>query len=135
MPEQPLSLDAFCEARHLLVSFSGRAFGFIDEALAALNRRRTVVLTVNQFFTAGMVVVNSDLLTVLPGHFIASTGMASALALRPLPFPLPRVNVDALWHRRLVNRPGHSWLRESVHRAALIAQTPGDQRRSKTLER
>lgn len=134
LAEKSLTLDAFCEARHLLVSFSGRDFGFIDEALAAMNRRRTVILTVNQFFTAGMVVVNSDLLTVLPGHFIASTGMASALVLRPLPFPLPRVNVDALWHRRLVNRPGHSWLRDSIHRAALIAQTPSEQRRSTTLE-
>ena len=35
---QPLTLDAFCGAHHLLVSFSGRPYGFIDEALAALGR-------------------------------------------------------------------------------------------------
>ncbi len=49
----PLTLNRFCAARHLLVSFSGRPYGFIDEALAALNRQRRIVLTVNQFFTAG----------------------------------------------------------------------------------
>ncbi|MDZ4123863.1 MAG: LysR family transcriptional regulator, partial [Hydrogenophaga sp.] len=48
----PLTLDRYCAARHLLVSFSGRPHGFIDEALAALNRQRRIVLTVNQFFTA-----------------------------------------------------------------------------------
>jgi DNA-binding transcriptional LysR family regulator len=68
-----MTLDRFCAARHMLVSFSGRAFGFIDEALTSLGRSRRVVLTVNQFFTAGKVVTHSDLLTVLPRHFVKVT--------------------------------------------------------------
>lgn len=119
-----LSVDAYCEASHLLVSFSGRPFGFVDEALAALGRRRRVVLTVNQFFTAGIVVANSDLLTVLPGHFVASTGMASAVTVRAVPFALPRVNVAALWRRAREDRPGHAWLRETIVRAAAMSQAP-----------
>jgi DNA-binding transcriptional LysR family regulator len=119
-----LTLDAYCEAHHLLVSFSGRPFGFIDEALAPLQRRRRVVLTVNQFFTAGMVVANSDLLTVLPAHFLASTGMGYAFETRPVPFQLPRVNVDSLWHNRRAHRPGHDWLRNAVKRAAAHGSTP-----------
>src|SRR5690606_19111706 len=43
---RPLSLDTYCAARHLLVSFSGRPFGFVDEALAARSRQRRVVITV-----------------------------------------------------------------------------------------
>jgi DNA-binding transcriptional LysR family regulator len=66
----PFTLNRFCAARHMLVSFSGRPYGFIDEALASLGRERHVVLTVNQFFTAGRVVANSNLLTVLPRHFV-----------------------------------------------------------------
>ncbi|MCM2253870.1 MAG: LysR family transcriptional regulator, partial [Ramlibacter sp.] len=31
----PLTLKRYCAAHHLLVSFSGRAFGLVDEALAA----------------------------------------------------------------------------------------------------
>ncbi|MEO0003099.1 MAG: hypothetical protein RLZZ22_791, partial [Pseudomonadota bacterium] len=31
---RPITLADFCAARHLLVSFSGRPFGFVDEALA-----------------------------------------------------------------------------------------------------
>ena len=114
----PLTLNRFCAARHMLVSFSGRPFGFIDESLAALGRQRQVVLTVNQFFTAGRVVANSNLLTVLPRHFVRVTGIADQLVLRPLPFDVSPVHVDALWHRRSQQRSAHAWLRQAVVRAA-----------------
>ena len=114
----PLSLDTYCAARHLLVSFSGRPFGFVDEALAAVSRQRRVVLTVNQFFTAGLVVANSDLLTVLPRHFIGGTGVADRLVWHPLPLDVPAVHVDALWHRQHQASSAHRWLREAVRRTA-----------------
>jgi len=111
----PLTLDLFCAAHHLLVSFSGRPFGFIDEALAGLGRRRRIVLTVNQFFTAGQVVAGSDLLTVLPRHFVdISMAHAGSLTLRELPFAVPPVHVDLLWHRRQSHAPAHAWLRGAV---------------------
>jgi DNA-binding transcriptional LysR family regulator len=113
-----LTLKRFCEARHMLVSFSGRPYGFIDESLASLGRQRRVVLTVNQFFTAGRVVASSDLLTVLPRHFISVTGRAHELVQRELPFEVPPVHVDALWHRRQGQRSDHAWLRLAVAAAA-----------------
>lgn len=114
----PLTLDAYCAARHLLVSFSGRPFGFVDEALAGLSRQRRVVLTVNQFFTAGRVVANTDLLTVLPRHFVGATGMEHELALRELPLPVPPVHVDSLWHRQAEHHSAHRWLRQAVEMAS-----------------
>ncbi|TFZ01857.1 LysR family transcriptional regulator [Ramlibacter humi] len=118
LANQPLTLDAFCAAHHLLVSFSGRPYGFIDESLAAQGRQRRIVLTVNQFFTAGRVVATSDLLTVLPRHFISATGMADELVFRDLPFEVQRVHVDSLWHHRQGHRSEHAWLRLAVAAAA-----------------
>jgi len=115
---QELTLDTYCAANHLLVSFSGRPIGFVDEALSDLKRSRRVMLTVNQFITAGQVVARSDLLTVVPRHFIAATGFERALAVRRLPFELPPVHVDILWQRRQALRPGHRWLRERIQEAA-----------------
>jgi DNA-binding transcriptional LysR family regulator len=111
------TLNRFCAARHLLVSFSGRPFGFIDEALATLGRERRVVLTVNQFFTAGRVVADSNLLTVLPRHFVGVTGISDALVLRELPFSVPAVHVETLWHNRHGPSSAHRWLREAVARS------------------
>ena len=118
MASGPFTLNRFCSARHLLVSFSGRAFGFVDEALVSLGRKRRVVLTVNQFFTAGRVVANSNLLTVLPRHFVRVTGIADELVLREIPFEVPVVHVDSLWHSRLQQQGAHQWLRRTVARAA-----------------
>lgn len=117
----PFSLNRFCAARHLLVSFSGRPYGFIDEALASLERQRRIVLTVNQFFTAGRVVANSNLLTVLPRHFISVTGIADELVWRELPFDVPVVHVDALWHQRQAQNSAHQWLRQTLARSAAQA--------------
>jgi len=120
LAEGPLTLDRYCAARHLLVSFSGRAVGFMDDALATLGRTRHIVLTVNQFFTAGKVVAHSDLLTVLPRHFVRVTGAEDLLVLRELPFTAPLVQVDALWHLRKDGASAHAWLR--AHIALLAAQ-------------
>lgn len=111
LANQELTLDAYCAANHLLVSFSGRAHGLVSDALAQLGRQRRILLTVNQFFTAGQIVGSSDLLTVLPRHLIGSTGMSSSLIIRELPFSLPSVHVDMLWHERDARSPAHRWLR------------------------
>jgi len=125
LAQQPMTLDTYCAARHLLVSFSGRPYGFVDEALASIGRQRRIVLTVNQFFTAGQVVVNSDLLTVLPRHFVPTTGMSDQLVLRELPLDVPPVHVEALWHRRMQHDSAHQWLRGQLLQVAKAAFASG----------
>ena len=124
LAERALTLDAFCEAHHLLVSFSGRPHGYVDQALAGLGRQRRIVLTVNQFFTAGRVVQQSDLLTVLPESFVAATGYGPTLVLRELPMALNPVHVEMLWHLRNDADPAHLWLREQMCAAAHAGDTP-----------
>ena len=123
LAEVPLTLDLYCAARHLLVSFSGRPFGFIDEALALHGRERRIVLTVNQFFTAGKVVASSNLLTVLPRHFLNVTGIADQLVFKELPFSVPPLHVDALWHHRVHRLSAHAWLRTTITDMAHLAFT------------
>jgi DNA-binding transcriptional LysR family regulator len=115
-----LTLDAYCQANHLLVSFSGRARGLVDDALLSLNRERRILLTVNQFFTAGKVVANSDLIMVLPHHLIEATGMTEALVAKELPFAMPDVHIDMLWHERDSRSPGHHWLREQLRSSGAL---------------
>lgn len=113
-----LTLDAYCAAEHLRVSFAGRPRGFVDEALARLGRKRRVMITVNQFFNAGSVVRTSDLLTVLPRSFVPATGFEAELAVRDLPFELPGIDVSMLWHRRHEQDTAQRWLRDTLARTA-----------------
>lgn len=118
LAERELTLDAFCSANHLLVTFSGRAHGFVDEALTSLGRSRRIMLTVNQFFTAGRVVSQSDLLTVLPASFVGATGYKHQIVERPLPLRLERIHVEVLWHLRHEQNSAHQWLRARIMEAA-----------------
>jgi DNA-binding transcriptional LysR family regulator len=113
-----LTLDAFCAADHLLVNFAGRPYGLADQALAALNRKRRIVLTVNQYFTAGRVVANSNLLTVLPAYFVEATGYHEHVVTRPLPFDLAGLHVAMVWHQRNDRSSAHQWLRARLLEAA-----------------
>lgn len=107
---EELTLDAFCAASHVLVSFSGRAHGFVDQALAGLQRTRHIALTVNQFFTAAHVVAHCNHLTVLPARFLPLTGLQDRLVERELPVAPGTVYLDALWHVRHDRSAAHQWL-------------------------
>jgi DNA-binding transcriptional LysR family regulator len=111
LAESELTVDSYCTAHHALVSFSGRAHGPADEALAALGRQRRIALTVNQFYTVGRVVAGTDLISVVPRHLVASTGVIESLVAKELPFALPVVHVDMLWHERNTRNPSHKCIR------------------------
>jgi len=92
-----------------------------------------VMITVNQFHSAGCVVRQSDLLTVLPRSFVPATGFASELTCRSLPFEMPGIDVTLLWHRRHEHDDAQRWLRGTLRSAALaLAPTvaPADVGRS-----
>lgn len=118
---EPLTLDAFCAASHVLVSFSGRPHGFVDHALASLKRSRHIALTVNQFFTAAHVVAACDHLTVLPAHFLPLTGLQDRLVERELPVAPGTVYLDALWHVRHDRSAAHQWLLARFDEIAKLA--------------
>lgn len=118
LSRQPLTLERYCAARHALVSFSGRAWGFIDEALASLGKKRHIALTVNQYGTAARVVAQTDLVTVMPRHFVPITHMAEQLHIVKLPLDVMAVHIDALWHKRGPNRPAYDWMVQALGRAA-----------------
>jgi DNA-binding transcriptional LysR family regulator len=122
-----LTLDSYCDAEHVRVNFAGRPRGFVDEALAELGRERRVIITVTQFFTAGVVVRGSDLVAVLPRSFVPATGYQEQLAVCELPFDLPGIDVGMLWHGRHDANPAQRWLRQAVVDAAarVAAAAPG----------
>lgn len=113
-----LTLDRYCAAHHALVSVSGRAYAEVDEALARLGRRRRVLLTVNQYHTAGQVIRQSDLVTVLPESYVTAAAPADEVVTRPLPVEIPPLTVEMVWLARREAEPAHRWLRRTVLAAA-----------------
>jgi len=114
LAEGELTLERYCAAHHVLVSVSGQAHAAVDEALALQGRRRRVLLTVNQYRTAGLVVTQSDLVTVLPASFVAAAVGLDRVVTRPLPLDVSPLTVEMVWLARRDAEPAHRWLRELV---------------------
>ena len=118
LAEGELTLERYCAAHHVLVSVSGRAHAEVDEALALRGWRRRVLLTVNQYHTAGRVVTQSDLVTVLPASFVGAAAGPDQVVTRALPVDIAPLTVEMVWLARRDAEPAHRWLRERVARAA-----------------
>lgn len=112
-----ISLENFCAAKHLVVSLSGRPYGFIDEALSGLGLSRHVSMTVNQYYTAARIAAQTDLLTALPRKFAATAEVAKDLEIRELPLPVAPVSVHVLWLRGNRQPAAIAWLLEALQRS------------------
>jgi DNA-binding transcriptional LysR family regulator len=112
-----VSLDEFCAYPHLLVSpFRGDALGPTDLALASIGRRRTIGLVVPSFSVVGALLLQTDLIAVLPDRLIGV--MRHELSTFETPVPVDGFTLVAVWPPRLHRSALHSWLRDEIGQAA-----------------
>ena len=115
----PLDLDAFCALDHLIVSTDGGGFaGLVDQTLAGMGRTRRVVLSIQSYGLAPLIVARNDCVCTLPARLLRP--YADELALFAPPLPLPRPQLTALWHARNQTDEGHVWLREQLYNVAVL---------------
>ncbi|WP_189091820.1 LysR family transcriptional regulator [Deinococcus ruber] len=114
-----VSAARYAACRHVVASRRGQFAGQIDEALAALELRRTVPLVVPTYPEALRVVRTSDLVTAVPESCLGNA-LTDTQATRwnlerfALPVVIPDFEICAMWHPYLENDPAHRWLRETV---------------------
>jgi len=108
-----VSLDAFCQAPHLLVApYHGDASGPTDKALQAINRERNISLVVPGFTVAGALLEQTDLIAVLPARLVKT--MRRELVTFKTPVSVEGFTLDIFWPRRLDASPTHQWLRQAI---------------------
>ncbi len=113
----PLSLKEFCQLDHLLVSNEGGGFsGLVDDALARQGCSRNVVVSVQSYALAPIIVAGSDIVCTLPRRVLEP--LANLLHTVAPPLELRNVELAAYWHERSQHDPGHAWLRQQVFAVA-----------------
>lgn len=117
MPD-PLDLDAYCAADHVLVAPGGDLRGVVDAHLDTVGRSRRVVLGLPGFLPALAAAAASGALVTLPRQvaraFCPTFGLVTAEPpLRIRPFP-----VSMFWHRRNDADPRTRWLRTQLRESA-----------------
>lgn len=114
-----LAIEEFAAADHLLVSLSGDSTGPTDQALQQLGLRRRVAMTVNHFASAAPIIMDSNLISVLPAGAIYEHISSGKLSIARPPIDIPPVQVSMLWHKRQDNDAGLKWLRYHLKRISV----------------
>ncbi|MFG1206711.1 LysR family transcriptional regulator [Xanthobacter flavus] len=113
-----LSIEAYAELEHVIVSPSGGQFRTpVDEGLAALGHRRNVVMSAASFLFIPEIVAASDLVALVPRRLLRDP--PARLVMIELPWLAEGFEVDLIWHERTHGHAGQRWLR------ALIAEVAG----------
>ncbi|WP_317930478.1 LysR family transcriptional regulator [Halioxenophilus sp. WMMB6] len=115
-----ISLEDFIAARHILVSHSDEALGHVDLALQHLGLSRRIAVTVNHFSVVPKILLNSDLLAVLPERALMGLESVEQLWLAEPPVALAPVPIMLTWHRRQDDNHEHRWFRQLM--AEVIAR-------------
>lgn len=114
LANQPLTLEHYVQAKHLLVTLTGEPTGFIDSMLLEHGLQRQVMLTVNQFAVVPRLIIGSSLLAVLPTRIVETSDLRNHLHLAPLPLKVPPSILKMMWHERNHLDSPHVWLRAQL---------------------
>jgi len=118
----PISLDDYVRLPHVLTSLrqgEGER-GVVDDALAKLGLRRTVVLTTPRFLSVPFLVARAPVVVTMHARIAQLFAAEHGLSLSPPPVKLEETPVSLLWHASYDHDPAHAWLRQNVVR--LVAE-------------
>lgn len=115
------TLDQFCRMRHLVVSATGDARGFIDAALEKHGLARRVALTVPDFASGLATVAEADLIAAMPRRFVAMHAARFGLVSREVPLRLRKYTIRAVATRAAMMDLGLAWLFGALQEAADVS--------------
>lgn len=109
-----LSLRAYSELAHVVVTPSARPGRMVNAALADPGSGRTVAVRTTSVFAVAMMVLRSDLVATLPRS-------VATVFCELMPLQLHRPPIDSLsfplhmvWHPRTHEQAAHRWLRSVI---------------------
>ncbi|MGO1079515.1 LysR family transcriptional regulator [Inquilinus sp. CA228] len=111
--------ERYAACSHVVASREGEFLEPVDDALAELGLKRTVLLVVPGHPDAMRIAGRSDLVAVVPrsclGNALAADHAANlGLESFELPVRTPEFAISAIWHPRLDADPAHRWLRDTI---------------------
>ncbi len=109
-----VTLEAFTEARHILVAPGGELVGAVDRALGRQKRSRRVVAGTSSFMVAAWICARSSYVLTAPARLLAKLAGPLELWTFAPPVPLPGIRVVQVWHARSNADRAHAWFRGLV---------------------
>jgi DNA-binding transcriptional LysR family regulator len=116
----PASRIDYVRLPHVLTSLRQGERGVVDDALAKLGLRRTVVLTTPRFLAVPPLVTRAPVVVTMHARLARLFAAERGLSLSPPPMELQDITVSLLWHASYDRDPAHAWLRQIMGR--LVAE-------------
>jgi DNA-binding transcriptional LysR family regulator len=109
-----LTLEAFLEAHHVVVTLEGSSQELFEDALARRGFERRCVLRIPHVMSVPFVVARTDLIATVPRAVAAFfSGLVNLQVLDP-PIHVPEFAVKQYWHRRFHHDARVAWLRTMI---------------------
>ncbi|OBP16591.1 LysR family transcriptional regulator [Rheinheimera sp. SA_1] len=115
LSDQILTLENYCQARHIVTTLTGDLHGIVDQALALTGHSRLVCAGLSGFLSPAYLLEKNDLLlTCLKSLAELSRCSHPELIIKDCPVPLPTVQISQIWHSRTQDDPLRRWLRHQI---------------------
>ena len=112
--QKSLPLEKYLAADHLLLSMSSSRTDEVDDALAASDLTRRIVMRVPHALAAVIALLRSDMLASVTQGAAQVLAETAPLVSTDLPFLVPAAEFRLVWNKRLHHSPGHIWLRRKL---------------------
>ena len=125
------TLERFCQAKHLVVSMTGDAHGFVDQALAKQGLARRVAVTVPDFVMGLATVAETDLIATMPRRFVAMHAARFDVMPREVPLRLRSFAIRAAVPKVALMDTGLAWLYDVLREAVEGERAPRQKGRTR----
>ena len=109
-----LSLEDYQQARHITVTPRAGRGSPLEIVLGSARVRRQAALHLPNYLPIPAIVAQTDLLGTVPARLAEAFAPVHALEIAPLPFDIPPVQVNLIWHHQQHLDPAHAWLRQQL---------------------
>ena len=117
LAKQEMTVEAYVTLVHLKVAASAIGTNLIDDALARRGLKRDIAMRVPSWLDVHPIVATTDLVAALPRRWTRTGPFAATCVVKPLPIDEVGLEIDAVWHPRHDEDPGHAWMRATIKKA------------------
>jgi DNA-binding transcriptional LysR family regulator len=109
-----MSAEGFAKSPRALADASGMAHAVVEEELKKQGLMATPTLTVPQFMVLPLVIVNSDLMVIMPSRLAKAFSHLIAIKILRPPVSLRPYDIKVYWHERFHQDPANRWFRRTL---------------------
>jgi DNA-binding transcriptional LysR family regulator len=111
---KPLTVDSISSASRISVSYDGTHYGPSEQALARAGGRLYADILVSHALIAPLMTCQTDLVAITTERIARNLAAFLPIQWQSIPYDLPPIQIELLWHKRLEHDPARLWFRDQV---------------------